>query len=238
MSDPTRLLASPETTDLERELLQSWVDERPSRAAYDKTLARLAVSGGAIGAGAIVSASVAPKAIAAGWLATLKWIVVSAVVLAMIGVGVTVATRRHAPLAVQATPQAIAAPVTKISDEAAPVVVASNVVPTTSATARKETFAPPHPAASASLADQIAALDRARVALDSGDTRGARKLADAYEVQYPDGVLTQEADVVRIDALVREGNRDDAKRAMRSFVVAYPKSPHVARLRALVGDDP
>ena len=65
MSDPIRLLASTDTTDLERELLQSWADERPASAAREKTLALLGVTGGALAAGSAVSASLlAPKALA------------------------------------------------------------------------------------------------------------------------------------------------------------------------------
>jgi outer membrane protein assembly factor BamD (BamD/ComL family) len=64
------------------------------------------------------------------------------------------------------------------------------------------------------------------------------RLVDAYEAEYPGGAFTQEAEVVRVDALVREGNRAEAERAGKRFLSAYPKSPHAARVRTLLGYDP
>ena len=238
MNDPIRLLASPETTDLERQLLASWNDERPTTSARDKTFALLGVTSGAVAAGGIVSASVAPKALAAGWLASAKWIVVSVVTLGALGAGVAIALHKSADAPQPSAPIAqtlVAPPITHAS---APQPVAQ---PTTNASPVQARGAPLKAAPvapAASLADQVAALDRARAALEAGDARGARKLADAYESEYPSGAFTQEADVVRIEALVSEGSHDAADRAAKRFLAAYPKSPHVARVRALLGYDP
>jgi hypothetical protein len=241
MSDPTRLLASPDATDLEKQLLDSWTDERPSADARDKTLAMLGLAGGATAMGA-ASASIAPKAAAAGWAALAKWIAVSVIGLGGAIAAVTVATRAHhadeiapvetnAPTVVAKTP----APVeTTQATPVAPAPIELRETETHHATAQAK-VAPP---AASTLAQQVAALDRARAALDSGDTARARRLADAYEAEYPGGAFTQEAEVVRIDALVRENNRAEAERAAKRFLAAYPKSPHAARVRTLLGYDP
>jgi TolA-binding protein len=234
MSDPIRLLASPDATDLERELLKSWDDERPSSSARDKTFALLGVTSGALAAGGVATASIAPKAIAAGWLAAAKWIVVSVAVFSAIGVGAAIALRNHTPL----PPPIVATPMPPLTPTA-------TAQPTVEQTTIENDPAPspthvvaPHQVASAPLTEQVAALDRAHAALESGDTRAARKLVDAYEAQYPGGAFTQEAEVVRIDALVRENDHATAERAGKHFLAAYPKSPHAARVRALLGYDP
>ncbi len=92
--------------------------------------------------------------------------------------------------------------------------------------------------ASESISEQIAELDRARAALDAGSTERALHLVDAYEASYPSGALVQEAELLRVEALVRAGNRPDAERAGKRFLAAYPKSPHAARVRALLGFGP
>jgi outer membrane protein assembly factor BamD (BamD/ComL family) len=94
------------------------------------------------------------------------------------------------------------------------------------------------PPAASSLAQQVAAVDRARAALDTGDAVRARHLVDSYEAEYPSGAFTQEAEVVRIEALVREGNRAEAERVGKRFLSAYPKTPHAVRVRALLSYDP
>ncbi len=167
-------------------------------------------------AGSAVSASLAPKALAAGWLATAKWIAISVVALSAVGVGVRFVMHRGDPVENVVAPVApqVTAPVTKTIDEPAPPPVLQNATPMQHAVTPSHV---PSPGASASLADQIAAVDRARAELENGDPRGARKLADAYESEYPGGAFTQEAEVVRIDALVHEGNRDAAERAGKTF---------------------
>lgn len=237
MSDPVRLLASADTTDLERELLKSWEDERPTSAARDKTLALLGVTSGLVAGGAAVG-SIAPKAVAAGWMAMAKWTVVSVVALSAIGLGVGYAVHRHTPetksIAEHVAPAPTTHPVVTTNDNAV-VELPQTVEQNTTSPAH---VAPSRPVASASLNDQIAALDRARAALGSGDLSRAKKLVDAYESEYPGGAFTQEAEVVRIDALVHEGNHDGAERAGKHFLAAYPKSPHAGRVRALLGYDP
>jgi hypothetical protein len=238
MNDPTRLLASADSTDLEKKLLSSW-DERPPHDARAKTLAMLGVAGATTIAGAATAgASIAPKAAAAGWLAMAKWTAVAVIAVGATAAGVGIATRHHdenATPAVTVTATVQAPPVVTATATAEepktielPTETAHRVPQTTHA-------APP---ASSTLAEQVAALDRARAALDGHDGAKARKLVDAYEAEYPGGAFTQEAEVVRIEALSRDGNRAEAERAGKRFLATYPKSPHAPRVRTLLGYDP
>jgi len=239
MNDPVRLLASPEATDLEKELLGAWGDEQPSAASRDKTLAALGLAGGAAAAAA---GSMAPKAIASGWALVAKWIGLGAIVVGATAVGVTRLAHHDATPAqpVAATPleRHAAAPPPPIAATATTVEL-SDSPPAQHTHARAVAPAPCSGACgadgSSSITQQVAALDRARVALDAGDTSRAVKLVDAYEAEYPSGAFVQEAEVVRIEALVRAGNAAEADRAGKHFLGAYPKSPHDARVRSLLG---
>jgi outer membrane protein assembly factor BamD (BamD/ComL family) len=99
---------------------------------------------------------------------------------------------------------------------------------------------PPRPATTTTttrasdLASQVAALDRARSALRAGDGARARRLVDDYEARYPSGAFVQEAEIVRIEALLAQGDRPAAQTAAGRFLAQYPSSPHASRVRALV----
>ncbi len=238
MNDPTRILASVDSTDLEKELLSSW-DERPSRDAHVKTLAMLGVAGATTFAGAATAgASMAPKAAAAGWLAMAKWTAVAVIAVGATAAGIGIATRHHDG-ATSPSSTAMAAektPAPPVVTATATAEAATIELPTE--TARHATQAHVAQPAASTLSEQVAALDRARAALDARDGAKARKLVDAYEAEYPGGAFTQEAEVVRIEALSRDGNRAEAERAGKRFLAAYPKSPHAPRVRTLLGYDP
>ncbi|MBX3191737.1 MAG: hypothetical protein KF819_32390 [Labilithrix sp.] len=90
---------------------------------------------------------------------------------------------------------------------------------------------PPRPAAPASapstatadpptdpLAAELADLDRARERLRSGDASGALTRLDAYTKSHPRGALATEATLLRIEALVAAGRRDEARSAAAPFL--------------------
>jgi hypothetical protein len=239
MNDPTRLLSSADSTDLERELLSSW-DERPPHDARAKTLAMLGVAGATTIAGAATAgASIAPKAAAAGWLALVKWTSVAVIAIGATAAGIGIATRHHADDATPAvvTTATVQAP-TPVAQQTATVEQPTKAIELPTETTHRTTQTHVAQPAASTLSEQVAALDRARAALEAHDGSKARKLVDAYEAEYPGGAFTQEAEVVRIEALSRDGNRAEAERAGKRFLAAYPKSPHVSRVRTLLGYDP
>lgn len=129
------------------------------------------------------------------------------------------------PADLEAAP-AVAAPVTPSAHVvSAPVVTVAAVAP-----------APPVTAAPSggSLPAEIAALDRARRSLESGDPAQALAQADAYEARYPSGTFSEEAEVVRIEALVKRGDRTRAASVGQRFLAAHPASPHAPRIRAIL----
>jgi len=242
MKDPARLHSSPDSTDLEKELLASW-DERPPRDGRAKTLAMLGLTGATTIAGAAAAgASIAPKAASAGWLVMAKWTAVAVIAIGAAAAGVGIATRHHedaAPIAtatatVRTPPDPIPTPTATIESTAKTI---DTPIETTHHVTTQTHVAQVAPVAS-TLTEQVAALDRARAALEAHDGAKARKLALAYEAEYPGGAFTQEAELVRIEAFSRDGNRAEAERAGKRFLAMYPKSPHAPRVRTLLGYDP
>lgn len=86
----------------------------------------------------------------------------------------------------------------------------------------------------ASLRAELAALDRARTTLASGDFSGALGLLEAYFRTFRHGRLQLEAEMLRIDALARCGKTDAARSYAKDFVRRHPRSVHAARLQSLV----
>ena len=132
---------------------------------------------------------------------------------------------------------------------AAPVVVAepasaqTSVAPlraSTDSDAPHNTVRPAHAAfhgvrsSSSSLPEQVQSLDRARVALNSGDAGAALIEIAHYRKAWPKGVFLTEASVLEIEALAKRGERSLAATRAQAFVIAHPDSPQAERLRALI----
>lgn len=240
MSDPKRLFIDADEGSLERSLLDAWTADGPSQAAREKTLAALglATAGSVVGTTA-ASASIAPKAVLAT-AGLMKWF--GLLILALgLSAGVFVFLKRDRvaqPLI------SISAPTTSaIAPSAAPstTVVTMNLdslpqdVPTATPSARVHSAHPAPRPADSSLSPQIALLDRARAALAAGDASRAENLAERYEGDFPNGAFTQEAEVLRVEALIGEGRRDDATTVGKHFLDAHPTSPHAPHLREILG---
>src|SRR5262249_41228162 len=84
------------------------------------------------------------------------------------------------------------------------------------------------------LGDQVVSLGRAQGALAPGHAAEAVRLVDEYEAHFPGGSLLQEASVVRIEALLMQGKKDEAKKLGAQFFAAHPTSPYAAKLRRLL----
>jgi len=257
MRDPRRLLGG-DASDFERELLRSWDAEQPSAAARAKVLAAMGIGAGAATAAAVkvgaaaAGGSLAPKAAAAtlGGFAAAKW---AALAVGVAVVGATAGYVRHeahvhetrsvmsAPASVAAPPPPSIAPSIPLATAetapvetpvAAPVVAVAEDAPRARVVeARAKAVPAPHPSA---LGEQVSALDSARRALAAGDAPAAVGALDDYAVRFPDGALVEEAEALRVQALLAAGDRAAATRAGDRFLAAHPNSPHAARVRALL----
>ena len=257
MSEPRRLLSDPDgATPFERGLLESYSAEQPSAAARTRALGIASVAAGTVATIGVAAGAgaAAPKAAGLAGLAVFKWVVIG---VAVAGAATTVVVVRPDPepvvvvttstkaspvapakatAAVAPTPQVTAAAEARVEPPAispadlraapsAPAPVAPRATPVAAA---------PAAPASGSLPAEIAALDRARKALEGGDPAQALTLVDAYQSQYPNGTFSEEAEVLRIEALAKRGDRARATSAGQRFLAAHPTSPHAARIRAIL----
>jgi hypothetical protein len=241
MKDPVRLLDG-DATDVERALLRAGAAEEPPPEGALRLAAALGISSALLQASkAAASASTPPAATGAAtpWVAHVaaKWlalaggsIALAAAVLVMRGGPARDADRdtRPAQRVQNATPQ-------DTRPQAASEGPAEAAEPAAPQPAR-----PPRPEAGRargkSIAREIEQHDAARDRLQRGQARAALAVLDAYRREHAQGVLGQEAALLRIEALSRAGDRDAARRLAERFLRDNPRSPHEGRIRALVGD--
>ncbi len=247
MSEPRRFLADPDVSPFERDLLESWSSEQPSAAARARALAIGGVTVAALVGGA--GAAAAPKAASVGAAALAKWGVLGVLVAGM--ATATVAVLREAPVAPSAPPTATASLATGASGPSTPNPTAQSTTPMgppavspadlpaaapdpTAAHAKGHVAAASGVVGAPSLAEEIALFDRARAALDAGEADRALGLLDTYESRFRSGAFGQEAEVLRVQALLRRGDRARASSVGERFLAAHPSSPHAARIRAIL----
>jgi hypothetical protein len=258
-----RIRFSEGETEFERELLASWGAEQPSEEARKAALAVALPAVGTAVAGSLAAeallkpvaaaGSVTAKAAALGW-PVVHWIALGSVVMAAAG-GVAVRyppARLHLPMAVRAPASAPPLPVSRATapSPAAPLTPRTDargtpsVLPQSGAVSKATTQrSPTRQEASAvvdnersklGLGQEVAALDRARGALANGDAPAALRLLDRYESSFPNANLTQEATILRIEALLKQGSRRAAVDLGNSFLAEHPESSHSARVSRLL----
>jgi hypothetical protein len=83
------------------------------------------------------------------------------------------------------------------------------------------------------LEGEVATLGAARAALGGNDAPTALRALDAYDRAFPQGVLSDEAAVLRIEALAKRSDPNAAVLSER-FVAGHPASPYAERLRAIM----
>jgi hypothetical protein len=91
----------------------------------------------------------------------------------------------------------------------------------------------PTAASGVSIAEEVAAVDLARHTLRQGRAGEAFDQLNRYQERWPNGVLATEVVVLRVEAQLRLGRREAAKRDARAFIQTQPSSRYAARLREL-----
>lgn len=90
------------------------------------------------------------------------------------------------------------------------------------------------PSYAPSLEDELLLLEAAEAQLDSHQPGKALLQIARYERLHPQGAMIVEAEVIRIEALVEQRQRDQARRAASAFLRDYPNAVQVARIRSLL----
>ena len=215
-------------TDLERALLSAGAAERPDAASVRRAAKVL----GVVPRAALIAATLGIALRATRWTSVAAWGTVPLVGL----VGVALVAHRNpappsAPAATPAAAPAQAAPAPRIPETTA---TPAAVEPSGSPRVATRKGAPMAVAAGDSLREQASALDGVRELLALGEPNSALSHLDAYDHRFASGPLREESQLLRIEALARQGDRAAATSLARRFLKVYPASVHVDRVAALV----
>jgi TolA-binding protein len=238
----------------EKALLRSArIDERH---APTNARARILAAVGAVGVVGASSATAGAVGASVGRLVVVKWLAATAVVGAL-GVGTFEATHRdqakvprpsiEAPAAkvpaldppsvdpprVVESPRETPAPAANVSSRETRDPTAPAAPALRRAAPRTPPVEPAQPAPS-SLQDEVSTLDRARAAVAAGDSGRALEVLDGYGASFPRGVLRPEATYLRIQALLKAGQREAARELATRLLADHPDSPHAPQLEPLV----
>jgi len=251
MTDPKRLLWTCDS-DFERTLLRAGRPAAPEGARERALLAAsAALAASSVAAAGGLAAGNAAAGLKVGSLAALKWVGLFS--LAGMGVGVATAAVvvRHAHQTAP-PPNVVASAVSRgVARVGHGAVESPPVMPATSAAselapAAPSHIAPPPPAASArsaprtaepgasTLPAEVALLEHARAAMGAGEPSRALSILDGYIARFPHGAMAREAAVLRIEALLRAGDRGAATRFANAFLAIEPHSPYAARIQSLL----
>jgi hypothetical protein len=94
----------------------------------------------------------------------------------------------------------------------------------------------PRALARPSIADEAQLLESARTALIH-EPALALDIVQRHQARYPDGQLSAEREFIAVEALLRLGRRDDAKRRAAPRLQQDPDSLYAKRLRHLLGHE-
>lgn len=233
MHDPERLLNGG-ATEAELALLRAAAAEEPPPDGARRLAETLGVAGmlpvaGLAHAAQAQAAQLAPAALSTAVRAklALKWVALASSGLALGGTVLVTSLPRKTPPSPQPR-----------SHAAASAPIERSVVRETEDAGLDAQASTPKPR-SLAVADELARLDRARAALAARDARRALAQLAGYADAHPDGMLREEAQLLRIEALTQEKRRARARREAAAFLRAYPTSVHAARMRAwLDGETP
>ena len=246
MTDPKRMLDE-ESAGLEATLLRAGRSYTPRASAKRAVLGGLGLGSAATLAGTAEAATklVAKAAAAKGLFGTKLGVGALVVGLTAASVaGVTYEQRsasRDAPSVTKALPPPPQPP--PVAMPAAPLVTTAPAVTEPAASVKPNApsappIALPSPpgalaSAASSIPDELARLDRVRVAQQAHDyERASAELSD-YRRAHPKGELAMEAAVLRIEVAEASGDRASARALADRFLAAHPRGLLSARVRTI-----
>jgi hypothetical protein len=228
-------------TELEQELLSSALDDAPESRSRQRLLAALGVGTLAVTTAAQgATLGLGAKSATAGKVTLLvvaKWVggglLAGAVTAGALG---QVSSPRRSVSAMSEDRPVVQAPVERPRVGKPLAVAAAEELPAPPPVLPSQ----PKPGAPAEVAepsvtDEVRSLDQARAELGRGQPVRAIAALDLYEGQFPAGVLRPEADLVRLQAYARLGDKHAVGARARAFLEKYPSSPHAPQVRALLG---
>lgn len=137
-------------------------------------------------------------------------------------------------IAAPTPPPVAAAPEDAHATAQPPPTVAPRPKPTRMAAPAPRPSTEERPRDDATFDAEVQALQQAHEHLRAGAPAKALAAADAHAARYPNSALSQEREVLAIDALVRLGKREEAQTRAASFRARHPTSTHLIRIQSLL----
>ena len=238
MIDPTRLIEEAGGDPLESSLLQLARNEGPSTDGRRKILAAIAAAGTA----SLATQQAKAASTAGRGMTVAKWGILA---VAAVAIPAAILLRGgEAPTPQKPAPTALKAPAPKVQATPAPgtptqadgpAPLALEDLPTLPSVMPATGSAPSSKQPQGSLADEVAQLQKAKLALKGGSPTLALAELVTYGQRFPRPMLGAEATVLRIEALSQTGDGARAKTLAEGFLAKNPNSPYAARLRSLTG---
>jgi len=237
---PERLLDG-EATSFERRVLEDALQRRPS-AELTRRMAQ-AIGVDVVGAPPAppVARSTSTAAPAAASAPHALWPWISAAVVALSVTGVVIGTRARGGKASQSSPAAAGrfeVPADSPRAPSIPAVPPGRDSPSVGNEARPSPvgrLAGRSSAGPSELRGEIELLDGARAALAASSPDRALENVRRYERRYPTGTFAPEAIAVKVEALMRLGRAEEARRLAARFVAEHRGDLLADRIAALAG---
>ena len=109
-------------------------------------------------------------------------------------------------------------------------------LPTRSAPVRSAASSPPAEIRDEGPEAEVKLVQRAQDALRGSRPTEALALCNDHAKRFPNGMVTQECEVIAVEALVKTGKKDEARRRADRFKARFPGSASIRRLDVLLGD--
>lgn len=88
------------------------------------------------------------------------------------------------------------------------------------------------------VAEEMLHIEQIRSAVNAGAHTRALQLLEEYRVAFPSGVLSEEAEAMRIETLSRLGRTRAAAELGRRFLIEHPSSPLTGTVQATLASLP
>lgn len=236
----------PENDELLSRLVRAGAAEKPSSRSMSRTLSALGLGATAVGittsAGAFGAAGSAGKLTLA---VVIKWAgigLMSGVVVAGVAHGVTrlpSSASMPAPVAQVSARPAVAPTAPRVASPAPPSPGGtSSPTPVVRLPSPRFAGSDSDVTARAPLAAELVLADRGRALLQGGQPRAALAALDHYERDFADPRLLPEVLYLRLEAFEQLGMTPQATAVARQLAQTFPRSPHAARARAVLGTVP
>jgi hypothetical protein len=237
MNEPRRLRDG-SSSELTRALLRAGAEEQPSSAAIARAAAAATAVTAVTAATTAATAGTTAKIAAASTLA--KWTAVVVFGVTAASGGAYVYARAQSPAqpapAISAPSVASSAPAQRSPDSPTIIAVPNVETPPSASAAPSSPKAPaPRPSAS-NLRAQLDDLEHITQLLESGDANKTLAALDRFDHDFPGHSLGQETMRLRIEALLKKGDRAAARELAKKFLARHPASPYAARVRSLLRD--